>query len=65
MYAGFLQEPKLLALAYDLEQVVQPRSQPGFVGQVPSYPDAGICNSLGAATAPGSLTAGRSSARNF
>jgi amidase len=47
MYAGFLQEPKLLALAYDLEQEIHPRRQPQFLGSVPPEPpDAGICDSL-------------------
>ena len=42
--SGFLQEPTLLALAYDLEQEVQPRSAPQFLGSVPPEPpDAGIC----------------------
>ena len=45
MYAGFLQEPQLLAMAYDLEQEIQPRSPPRFRGAVPDEPpDAGICS---------------------
>jgi amidase len=44
MYGGFLQEPRLLALAYDLEQEIAPRARPQFVGDVPDEPpDAGIC----------------------
>src|SRR5437762_4827264 len=44
MYAGFLAEPTLLGLAYDLEQEIHPRSQPEFLGMVPPEPpDAGIC----------------------
>jgi amidase len=44
MYAGFLQEPQLLAMAYDLEQEIQPRRQPRFRGTVPDEPpDAGLC----------------------
>jgi len=44
MYGGFLQEPKLLGLAYDLEQEIRPRSQPQQLGFVPPLPpDAGIC----------------------
>jgi len=57
MYAGFLQEPQLLAMAYDLEQEIQPRSAPGFLGAVPDEPpDAGLCSA-----APSSLrrTSGR------
>jgi amidase len=51
MYGGFLQEPKLLALAYDLEQEIRPRSQPQQVGSVPPPPpDAGICSALAAGT---------------
>ena len=45
MYSGFLQEPTLLGLAYDLEQEIHPRSQPEFLGMVPPEPpDAGICS---------------------
>jgi amidase len=48
MFAGFLQEPKLIALAYDLEQEVQPRrSAPRYLGTPPTPPDAGICTALG------------------
>jgi amidase len=47
LYAGFLDEPMLLALAYDLEQEIQPRIQPQFAGTVPpTPPDAGICAAL-------------------
>jgi amidase len=53
MYSGFLQEPKLIALAYDLEQAIKPRTQPQFLGSVPPEPpDAGICASLTTAAAP-------------
>ena len=45
MYSTFLQEPRLLAFAYDLEQEIQPRSVPEFLGHVPPEPpDAGICD---------------------
>jgi hypothetical protein len=45
MYAGFLEEPTLLGLAYDLEQEIHPRSQPQMLGMVPPEPpDAGICS---------------------
>ena len=47
MYSGFLQESKLLALAYDLEQALGPRRTPKFLGAVPpNPPDAGICAML-------------------
>ncbi len=49
MYGGFLEEPKLLALAYDLEQEIKPRTQPKLLGTPLTYPDAGIC---AASTAP-------------
>ena len=46
MYSTFLHEPELLGFAYDLEQELQPRSVPSFLGHVPPEPpDAGICNS--------------------
>jgi amidase len=42
--AGFLEEPRLVALAYSLEQAVGPRPVPRFLGDVPAPPpDAGIC----------------------
>ncbi len=44
LYAGFLAEPTLLGLAYDLEQAIGPRPRPGLTGVVPVRPpDAGIC----------------------
>jgi hypothetical protein len=47
MYSGFLQEPTLLALAYDLEQEIHPRRQPEYLGSVPPEPpNAGICDML-------------------
>jgi amidase len=53
MYSGFLKEPTLLALAYDLEQAIKPRTQPQFLGSVPPEPpDAGICATLATAMAP-------------
>ena len=47
MSGRFLDEPKLLALAYDLEQELGPREVPHFLGEVPGpFPDAGICEAL-------------------
>lgn len=44
LYAGFLQEPQLLKIAYGIEQLLKPREQPGFLGAVPADPpDAGLC----------------------
>lgn len=57
MYAGFLQESKLLAFAYALEQELEPRRAPQFRGEVPpDPPDAGICN---AAASSLSIESGR------
>jgi amidase len=51
MYGGYLQEAKLIALAYDLEQEIQPRSRPQFIRPLPPEPpDAGICGMTAAAT---------------
>ncbi len=47
MYAGFLQEPRLLAYAYALEQVLQPRRMPKYLGTLqPFPPDPGVCAAL-------------------
>jgi amidase len=44
MWSGFLQEPRLLSLAYALEQVrPAPRATPKFGGTPIVSPDAGIC----------------------
>ncbi len=52
MYASFLQEPRLIAYAYDLEQEIHPRSLPQFLGTEPPEPaDAGICAKLSDQTA--------------
>lgn len=45
MYSGFLQDAKLLAYAYDVEQEMQPRTPPGFAGVVPEPPPPlGLCD---------------------
>jgi amidase len=47
MYAGFLEEPKLLAFAYALEHALQPRTAPQYPGSLqPFPPDPGICAAL-------------------
>ena len=43
MYSSFLREPRLIALAYDLEQALSVRRQPQFLGVISDPPDAGIC----------------------
>lgn len=51
MYSTFLHEPELLGFAYDLEQEIQPRTVPAFLGKVPPEPpDAGLCNLAGPQT---------------
>jgi amidase len=43
-YAGFLQEPRLIAFAFDLEQELGGRPLPRYLGALPALPpDAGIC----------------------
>jgi amidase len=44
MYSTFLREPQLLAFAYDLEQALNARSQPQFLGSVIPVPNAGLCD---------------------
>jgi len=46
LYSTFLREPKLLALAFDLEQELRVRVQPQFRGAISNPPNAGICASL-------------------
>jgi amidase len=47
MYSTFLDEPRLLGFAYDLEQELKPRRTPQFLSSVPPLPpDAGICDTL-------------------
>ena len=44
MYSTFLHEPQLIAMAYDLEQALNPRQQPQFLGAIQPIPNAGLCN---------------------
>jgi len=44
MYSTFLREPRLIALAYDLEQRLNGRGQPTLQGSVIPIPNAGLCN---------------------
>jgi hypothetical protein len=47
MSGRFLDEPKLLGLAYDLERELGKRDIPKFLGAVPGpFADAGICAAL-------------------
>jgi amidase len=44
MYSTFLREPQLIGFAYDLEQELNARRQPQFLGHVIPVPNAGLCN---------------------
>ena len=46
IYSTFLQEPKLIGFAYDLEQELHPRQQPQFLGSIIPIPNAGLCDNL-------------------
>lgn len=53
MYGTFLHEPELLGFAYDLEQELQARTPPHYLGTIPPEPpDAGICDTSQAQQAP-------------
>jgi amidase len=61
IYSSFLREPRLLGLAYDLEQQIHVRRQPRLLGSVIPIPNAGLCTGqprqpqvfTGRANAPG------------
>jgi amidase len=60
MYAGFLEEPKLLAFAYAIEQYLQPRRQPTYTGVLQPMPaDPGICAALPKHSTPQTQRRGR------
>jgi amidase len=44
MYSTFLREPKLIGFAYDLEQQMQVRRQPRFLGSVIPVPNGHFCD---------------------
>jgi hypothetical protein len=44
MYSTFLREPKLIGFAYDLEQQINVRQQPRFLGSVIPVPNAHLCD---------------------
>jgi amidase len=46
LYSTFLREARLLSLAYDLEQELQARTTPQFLGTLTEPANAGICDSL-------------------
>ena len=43
MYSTFLHEPQLIGFAYDLEQELNARRQPQFLGSVIPVPNAELC----------------------
>jgi amidase len=46
MYSTFLREPELIGFAYDLEQELNARRQPQFLGSVSDPDNAGLCGAL-------------------
>ena len=44
MYSTFLHEPQLIAMAYDLEQELNPRKEPQFLNAIIPIPNADLCN---------------------
>jgi amidase len=44
MYSTFLREPRLIGFAYDLEQRMQVRRKPEFLGSVIPVPNAHLCD---------------------
>jgi amidase len=44
MYSTFLHEPQLIGFAYDLEQTLNARQQPQFLGAIIPIPNADLCN---------------------
>jgi hypothetical protein len=44
MYSTFLRESQLIGFAYDLEQELNARSQPQFLGSVIPVPNADLCS---------------------
>jgi amidase len=46
MYSTFLHEAELIGFAYDLEQELQARAQPQFLGSIVPVPNAGLCEGL-------------------
>jgi amidase len=46
MYSTFLHEPQLIGFGYDLEQELNVRRQPHFLGSIIPVPNAGLCEGL-------------------
>ena len=43
MYSTFLHEPQLIGFGYDLEQALNVRQQPQFLGSIIPIPNGGFC----------------------
>jgi amidase len=65
MYGGFLNEPELIAFAYDLEQTLNVRRQPRLLGVIADPPVAGLCNDMQRAPKHALIDNSRRSVRNF
>src|SRR5207302_3267068 len=46
IYSTFLHEPQLIGFGYALEQALNVRMQPQFLGSLVPVPNAGLCESL-------------------
>jgi len=46
IYSTFLREPQLIGFGYDLEQALNVRVQPQFLGSLVPVPNAGLCEGL-------------------
>jgi hypothetical protein len=44
MYSTFLHEPQLIGFGYDLEQELNVRRQPQFLGSIIPIPPADLCD---------------------
>jgi amidase len=58
MYSGARTEARLLRFAYDLEQELEPRTQPQYLNAVPPEPpDAGLCSAAPTLSTAGTFSA--------
>ena len=65
MYSGAHTEARLLRFAYDLEQLLEPRTQPQYLNAVPPEPpDAGLCSAAPALSTAGTFSAAAAPSRS-
>ena len=65
MYAGAHTEARLLKFAYDLEQEIEPRTQPQYLNAVPPEPpDAGLCSAAPTLSTAGTFSAAAATTRS-